>query len=123
VAPPAHDTTDPALVVGVPNPHEIWGLAGTCATDPEPRPTSTTITASASDAGGVATTAAVSSFGGTVISTSGSPTARVFTVSAHYPGNASPVTVTITVTTTDSSGNSTTRSTSFTLDGADYCLD
>jgi hypothetical protein len=123
VAPPAPDNTAPTLAVSAANPGEIWGLAGTCATDPEPRPTSTRITTSASDAGGVASTTAVSSFGGTVISPSGPPTARVFTISAHYPGNAMPVTVTITVTATDPSGNATTHSTTFTLDGADYCLD
>jgi hypothetical protein len=116
-APPkAKDTTPPALTVGNPSADTIWGIGSSCT------PTSTTIATTASDAGGVASTSAVSSFGGTVIVPSGPPTASVFTVSANDPGTAPPVTVTITVTATDASGNFTTRATSFTLYPAGNCV-
>ena len=116
-APPKpKDTTAPALTVGAPSADTIWGIGSSCV------PTSTTIATTASDAGGVASTSAVSSFAGSVIAPSGPPTARVFTVSANDPGTAPPVTVTITVTTTDSSGNSVTRAVSFTLYPAGNCV-
>jgi hypothetical protein len=116
-APPkAKDTTPPVLAVGKPSADTIWGIGSSCT------PTSTTIATTASDAGGVANTSAVSSFGGTVIAPSGPPTARAFTVSANDPGTAPPFTVTVTVTATDASGNSTTRATSFTLYPAGNCV-
>ena len=116
-APPkAKDTTPPVLAVGKPSADTIWGIGSSCT------PTSTAIATTASDAGGVASESAVSSFGGTVIVPSGPPTATLFTVSANDPGVAPPVTVTITVTATDSSGNSATRAASFTLYPAGNCV-